>query len=126
MIDLKDFARPPVLLALAGSAALGFAAGYVLGRDPRLLQRVLAAAAASWEQTRLAVAEAREEVADQWAEATEAARNDIEETAFAAAPAAAAAAEPRASTSPKAAEPGAAAPRRRRSRAAASRRTTTH
>jgi hypothetical protein len=131
MIDLKDFARPPVLLALAGGAALGFAAGFVLGRDPRLLQRVLAAAAASWEQTRLAVAEAREEVADQWAEATEAARNDIEEAAFAAAPAAAAAAEAQASTSPPAAEPEpaeakAAAPRGRRSRAAASRRTTTH
>lgn len=90
MIDLKDLARPPVLLALAGSAALGFAAGFVIGRDPQLLRRVLAAAAAGWEQTRLAVAEAREEVADQWAEASEAARHDLEESAFAAAPAAAA------------------------------------
>jgi len=91
MIDLKDLARPPMLLALAGSAALGFAAGFVLGRDPQLLRRVLAAAAAGWEQTRLAVAEATEEVADRWAEATEAARDDIEAAAFAAAPAAAAA-----------------------------------
>ena len=90
MIDLKDFARPPVLLALAGSAAVGFAAGYLLGRDPRFLRRVLAAAAQGWEQTRMAVAEAREDLADQWAEATEAARHDIEEEAFAAATAQAA------------------------------------
>ena len=45
MIDLKDLVRPPVLLALAGSAAVGFAAGYLIGRDPQLLRRVLAAAA---------------------------------------------------------------------------------
>lgn len=95
MIDLKEFARPPILLALAGSAALGFTAGFLLGRDPRFLRRVLAAAAQGWEQTRMAVAEAREDLADQWAEATEAARHDIEEEAFAAATAqAAAAAEP--------------------------------
>jgi hypothetical protein len=90
MIDLKDFVRPPVLLALAGSAAVGFAAGYLLGRDPRFLRRVLAAAAQGWEQTRMAVAEAREDLADQWAEATESARHDIEEAAFVSAPAAAA------------------------------------
>lgn len=90
MIDLKDFARPPILLALAGSAALGFTAGFLLGRDPRFLRRVLAAAAQGWEQTRMAVAEAREDLADQWAEATEAARHDIEEEAFAAATAQAA------------------------------------
>jgi hypothetical protein len=130
MIDLKDLARPPVLLALAGSAALGFAAGFVLGRDPQLLRRMLAAAAASWEQTRLAVAEAREEVADHWAEATETARRDIEEAAFAAAPAAASAA---AETDPTEADTAAAqgearaaaARRSRRGRAAtASRRAT--
>ena len=92
MIDLKDFARPPILLALAGSAALGFTAGFLLGRDPRFLRRVLAAAAQGWEQTRMAVAEAREDLADQWAEATEAALHDIEEEAFAAATAQAAAA----------------------------------
>ncbi len=79
MIDLKDFVRPPVLLALAGSAALGFAAGYLLGRDPQVLRRVVAAAARGWEQTRLSLAEAREDLADQWAEATAAARHDIEE-----------------------------------------------
>jgi hypothetical protein len=85
MIDLKDLIRPPVLLALAGSAAVGFAAGYLIGRDPQLLRRVLAAAAQGWEQTRLSVAEAREDLADQWAEATESARHDMEEKAFAAA-----------------------------------------
>ena len=92
MIDLKDLVRPPVLLALAGSAAVGFAAGFLIGRDPQLLRRVLAAAAQGWEQTRLSVAEAREDLADQWAEATESARHDIEENAFAAAAAQAGAA----------------------------------
>jgi hypothetical protein len=92
MIDLKDLVRPPVLLALAGSAAVGFAAGFLIGRDPQLLRRVLAAAAQGWEQTRLSVAEAREDLADQWAEATESARHDIEEKAFAAAAAQAGAA----------------------------------
>jgi hypothetical protein len=92
MIDLKDLVRPPVLLALAGSAAVGFAAGFPIGRDPQLLRRVLAAAAQGWEQTRLSVAEAREDLADQWAEATESARHDIEEKAFAAAAAQAGAA----------------------------------
>jgi hypothetical protein len=92
MIDLKDLVRPPVLLALAGSAAVGFAAGFLIGRDPQLLRRVLAAAAQGWDQTRLSVAEAREDLADQWAEATESARHDIEEKAFAAAAAQAGAA----------------------------------
>jgi len=85
MIDLKDLIRPPVLLAVAGSAALGFAAGYLLGRDPQVLRRVMAAAARGWEQTRLSVAELREDLADRWAEATETARHDIEDEAFAAA-----------------------------------------
>ncbi len=88
MIELKDLARPPVLLALAGTAAVGFAAGYLLGRDPQLLRRVLAAAAQGWEQTRVAVAEAREDLADQWAEASESAQHNIEDAAFAAGPAA--------------------------------------
>lgn len=132
MIDLKDLARPPVLLALAGSAALGFAAGFVLGRDPQLLRRVLAAAAAGWEQTRLALAEVREEVADHWAEATEAARHDIEEAAFAPPAAAAAAAEAEEAAPPE--EPAvpqtqataaAPAPRRRRGRMVASARRGT-
>lgn len=133
MIDLKDLARPPVLLAMAGSAALGFAAGYLLGRDPQFLRRVVAAAAQGWEQTRVAMAEAREDLADRWAEATEAARQDIEEAAFAAGTteAAAAATAAAAMTAGAAATPGEKAPARRakRSRASASRRAasrTTH
>jgi hypothetical protein len=119
MIDLKELVRPPVLLAMAGSAALGFAAGFVLGRDPQLLRRALAAAAASWEQTRLAVAEAKEEVADHWAEATEAARHDIEEKAFAATAPAAAASAPMATEARIAGEADAAkAPGEARSAAA--------
>ena len=120
MIDLKDLVRPPVLLALAGSAAVGFAAGYLIGRDPQLLRRVLAAAAQGWEQSRLSLAEAREDLADQWAEATEAARHDIEDAAFAAAPAATASAAS-AQVPYKTAAP---ARKPRRSRSAASRRTT--
>lgn len=133
MIDLKDLARPPVLLAMAGSAALGFAAGYLLGRDPQLLRRVAAAVAQGWEQWRMAMAEAREDLADHWAEATEAARQDIEEAAFAAGTteAAAAATAAAATTAGAAATPGEKAPVRRakRSRASAPRRAasrTTH
>jgi hypothetical protein len=101
MIDLKDFTRPSVLLAMAASAAAGFAAGYLLGRDPQILRRAMAAAAQAWEGTRVAAAEAREDLADHWAEATEVARQDIEETAFAAAAAAAAPEEAPAATQPK-------------------------
>jgi uncharacterized protein YdaU (DUF1376 family) len=130
MIDLKDLARPPVLLALAGSAVVGFAAGYLIGRDPQLLRRVLAAAAQGWEQTRLSLAEAREDLADQWAEATESARRDVEAAAFATAAAATSAAE--GAEAPAAREEGeSAAPGRKpkRSRTSASRRAasrTTH
>lgn len=91
MIDLKDLVRPPVLVALAGSAAAGFVAGFLVGRDPQLLRRLMTAAAQGWEQARLSVAEAREDLADQWAAARETARHDIEEDLFAAADAAAAA-----------------------------------
>lgn len=125
MIDLKDLVRPPVLLALAGSAAVGFAAGYLIGRDPQLLRRVLAAAAQGWEQTRLSLAEAREDLADQWAESTESARHDIEEAAFSAAPAAAAsAASAQVPSGANATAEAAPARGSKRSRSAASRRTT--
>jgi len=130
MIDLKDLARPPVLLALAGTAAVGFAAGYLLGRDPQLLRRMLAAAAQGWEQTRVAVAEAREDLADQWAGATESARQDIEEAAFAAGPVAAADAAATVTPAAAAVVTEAAAPARtKRARASTTRRSkpaTTH
>ncbi len=127
MIDLKDLARPPVLLALAGSAAIGFAAGYLLGRDPQMLRRALVAAVKGWEQTRVAVAEAREDLADQWAEATESARQDIEEAAFGAEPVVAASVVPAPARAAAAAAPerGEPAPRAKRSRAARSRRAAT-
>jgi hypothetical protein len=126
MIDLKNLAQPPVLLAIAGSAALGFAAGFLLGRDPQLIRRALAAAAQGWEQARVAVAEAREDLTDQWAEATESARHDIEDAAFAAAATATSTAAETAA--PEEREP---APRpKRRARASAARRSraadTTH
>jgi hypothetical protein len=120
MIDLKDLVKPPVLLAMTGSAAVGFAAGFLLGRDPQLLRRVLAAAAQSWEQTRLTVAETREELVDQWAEAREQARQDAEEAAFAAATAAVVTPEP--TPAPQAA--AAPVPARARKAKRASRATT--
>jgi hypothetical protein len=127
MIDLKDFTRPSFLLAMAASAAAGFAAGYLLGRDPQILRRAMAAAAQAWEGTRVAAAEAREDLADHWAEATEEARRDIEETAFAAAAAVAPEqAPPAAEAKPAAAARGA---RAKRGRASTSRRApsrTTH
>jgi len=129
MIDLKDFARPPVLLALAGTAAVGFAAGYLLGRDPQFLRRVLAAAAQGWEQTRVAVAEAREDLADQWAEATESARHDIEDAAFAAGPAAVSATPVAAAPVATARKAGSTVGRTKRARASTPRRRksiTTH
>lgn len=118
MTNLKSFASPAVLLALAGTAVVGFAAGYLLGRDPHLLRRVFAAAAGGWEQTRLAAAEASEEIADHWAEAGETARARVEEGAFGAA-AAAAATVPEAPAAPpirKAKRPARAAASRRPAR----------
>jgi hypothetical protein len=125
MIDLKDFARPPILLALAGSAALGFAAGLLIGRDPHLLRRVLAAAAQGWEQTRMAAAEAREDFADQWAEATESARRDIEAASFASGATADVATAAEAAAAGPASPPEAAPARKgRRGRASSARRAT--
>lgn len=129
MIELKGLARPPVLLALAGTAAVGFAAGYLLGRDPQVLRRVLAAAAQGWEQTRVAVAEAREDLADQWAEATESARHDIEDAAFAGGPAAVTTATIAAAPVATARRAGSPVRRTKRARASAPRRRksiTTH
>jgi len=132
MIDPKELIRPSALLALAGGAALGFAAGFLVGRDPQALRRVLAAAAQGWEQAKLSLAEVREELADQWAEARDDAVRNVEQGAFAATMPAAAA-PPSAVAPADAPHPESeAAPRpKRRAKTAAGRRTprsqrTTH
>jgi hypothetical protein len=91
MFELKDVSRVGgVLVAAAAIAALGFAAGYLAGRDPERLRRWARAAAGGLERMQTALAETREELADLWAEVRADARADVEEAAMAAAQEAAA------------------------------------
>ncbi len=84
MIDAKDLLKPGAwVLGLAAAAAVGFAAGFVVARDPALLRRLARAVAGGVERVTVAVAESREEFADLWAEVREDARHAAEERAFA-------------------------------------------
>jgi hypothetical protein len=84
VIDLKDLTKPgAVVLGVAAAAALGFAAGFIVARDPALLRRLARSAAGSVERVTAAIAESREELADLWAEVREDARDSLEERAFA-------------------------------------------
>jgi hypothetical protein len=84
MIDAKDLLKPGALvLGVATAAALGFAAGFIVARDPALLRRLARAVAGGVERVSIAVAESREEIADLWAEVREDARHEAEERAFA-------------------------------------------
>ncbi len=84
MIDAKDLLKPGALaVGIATAAALGFAAGFVVARDPALLRRLARAVAGGLERIGVAVAESREEIADLWAEVREDARQEAEERAFA-------------------------------------------
>jgi len=110
-MKILDLARPSwgtiTLAALAGTA-VGFAAGYLVGRDPAAARR-LAGRATQWaatgvEQATLLAAQLREQLGDLWAEARESSLNavdgaDFERQAAAAAPATAAAATATASGS---------------------------
>jgi hypothetical protein len=70
MFDSKDvLSAGGVLLGVAAVAALGFAAGYLAGRDPQRLRRWSQAAAGGLERMQTALSETREELADLWAEA---------------------------------------------------------
>lgn len=90
----KDLLGPgAALLGLAAAGALGFAAGFIVARDPRVLRRVAGAIAAGAERVSVAVAESREELADLWAEVRDEARADAEVRAFADAEVSAAGAE---------------------------------
>lgn len=94
---LMDSARPLLWIgALAASATAGFAVGYMVARDPAVVRRWARLLAGGVERGQLALAEAREHLADVWAEVREEARGEAEEAAFAQAAAAAAASTKRA------------------------------
>ncbi|WP_210760807.1 hypothetical protein, partial [Azohydromonas sediminis] len=90
------------LLGAAVGTVLGFVAGAAYARDPqavrRTTQRVMRGAAQGLEQATLIAAQAREHIADLWAEAREDARAEVDARDFARAAAAAAAAAPSAAT----------------------------
>jgi hypothetical protein len=123
MFDSKDVLKVgSVLAGAAAIAALGFAAGYLAGRDPQRLRRWTQAAASGLGRIQTALAETREELADLWAEARADARAELEEGALATAREAAAEASAAALVKKTAA--AAARPRApRRSPRAAARRT---
>lgn len=88
-MDTKDLMRAGAVVAgVAAVAALGFAAGYLVARDPRALRRLARSAAGGLERIETALAETREEMSDLWAEVRAEARQDVEERAFAVAEAA--------------------------------------
>jgi hypothetical protein len=94
LFDPKDLFKPlGAVAALAGSAALGFVAGYAVGRDPEAAKRLMVFVARGIDRVSLAVAETREELGDRWAEARSEARARWEEAQFAEHEAAATAAE---------------------------------
>jgi hypothetical protein len=84
LFDPKDLFKPVgTLVAMAGSAAIGFVAGYALGRDPTAARRLLQAVARGVDRAQLAVAETREELGDLWAEARASVQAEWEEARFA-------------------------------------------
>ncbi|MCU0814190.1 MAG: hypothetical protein MUC32_07665 [Burkholderiaceae bacterium] len=95
-MKVEDLARGGlVVLGVAAGALLGFAAGVAYARDPQVLRRTAArylrGAAQGVEQATLMAAQAREHVADLWAEAREEALADVDATRKAASTAPAAA-----------------------------------
>jgi hypothetical protein len=104
----EDLVKPgAVVVGIAAAAALGFAAGYLVAKDPALLRRLMRSLAGGVERLTGAVAESREELADLWAASRAGARDAIEDESFAAAAASAAMAA--ASAVGKAAAPASAA-----------------
>jgi hypothetical protein len=98
-MKVEDLARGGlVVLGVAAGALLGFAAGVAYARDPQVLRRTAArylrGAAQGVEQATLMAAQAREHVADLWAEAREEALADVDAADFARRAAAAGAAAP--------------------------------
>jgi hypothetical protein len=80
MIDFNDLQKPLLaVIALGAAAAAGFAAGYLVGRDPETARRLARTAASGVLRTRVAVAEAMENLGDLWADARAEALRDIED-----------------------------------------------
>jgi len=105
-MNAQDLFKPGALvIGMAAAAALGFAAGYLVARDPTLLRRLFGSAAGGLERLVGAAAETREELADLWAGSRAGARETMEDESFAAAAASAAVA----AAAGKAAAPAAAA-----------------
>jgi hypothetical protein len=90
-MKIEDVARPGLIaLGLAGMAAtalLGFAAGIAASRDPeglkRTARRVMRETAQGLERASLMASQAREHIADLWAEAREEALAEVDEADFA-------------------------------------------
>jgi uncharacterized protein YcfJ len=80
MIDFNDLQKPLIaVLALGAAAAAGFAAGYLVGRDPETARRLAKTAASGMLRARVAAAEAMENLGDLWADARIDAVRDIED-----------------------------------------------
>ena len=80
MIDFNDLQKPLIaVLALGAAAAAGFAAGYLVGRDPETDRRLAKTAASGMLRARVAAAEAMENLGDLWADARAEALRDIED-----------------------------------------------
>jgi hypothetical protein len=128
-MKIEELARPGVLalgvMGFAATALLGFAAGVAVARDPEVLRRAARRVARGLEGTALMAAQAREHLADLWAEAREEAIAEVDaadfERAVKRAPKAAAAASRKSPRKPprKAPRQGAARPRKSRAAAAA-------
>jgi len=90
-MKIEDAARPGLialgLASMAATALLGFAAGVAAGRDPegikRTARRVLRETAQGLERAALMAAQAREHIADLWAEAREEAIAEVDAADFA-------------------------------------------
>lgn len=84
LFEPKDLLKPfGALAAMAASAAVGFVAGYAVGRDPAAARRLLQNVARGVDRAQAVAAETREELGDLWADARASARAEWEEAAFA-------------------------------------------
>ncbi len=93
-MKIAELARPGlIVLGVAATALLGFAAGMAVSRDPeavrRMARRVARATALGLERATLMAAQAREQLGDLWAEARDAAVADVDDADFGRAAAAA-------------------------------------
>lgn len=82
----EDLARPGVLalgvVGIAATALLGFAAGFAVARDPKIIRRTARRIARGLESGTLMAAQAREHVGDLWAQAREEAIAEVDAADF--------------------------------------------